>query len=79
MPAEQTEAAQVAEFEALAEAAYAEMYESQSPGACYSDFKYYFARAIGAAERAGMSAEAARLSARLDHCRKVYRSQSTPF
>jgi predicted RNA-binding Zn-ribbon protein involved in translation (DUF1610 family) len=66
---------QVAAYEALAEKAYAEMYDSHSPTASYSDFKYYFAQAIVAAERAGMDAEAKRLSQRLDHCIQVYRSQ----
>jgi hypothetical protein len=70
---------EVAKYEALAEAAYDEMYDSRSPAARYSDLKDYFAMAIGAAERAGLHDEAKRLNARLDHCRNVYRSQFSSF
>ena len=70
---------EVAKYEALAEAAYDEMYDSRSPAARYSDLKDFFAMAIGAAERAGLHDEAKRLSARLDHCKKVYRSQFSGF
>jgi hypothetical protein len=59
----------VAKYEALAEAAYDEMYDSRSPAACYSDLKDYFAMAIGAAERAGLHDDVKRLNARLDHCK----------
>jgi hypothetical protein len=69
----------VAKYEALAEAAYNEMYDSRSPAACYSDLKDYFAIAIGAAERAGLHDDAKRLNARLDHCRQVYRGQFSRF
>ena len=70
---------EVAKYEALAEAAYDEMYDSRSPAARYSDLKDYFAMAIGAAERAGLHDEAKRLGTRLDHCRNVYRSQFSGF
>ena len=70
---------EVAKFEALAETAYNEMYDSRSPAGCYSDLKDYFAIAIGLAERAGLHDDAKRLSARLDHCKKVYRSQFAGF
>jgi hypothetical protein len=70
---------EVAKYEALAEAAYNEMYDSRSPAACYSDFKDYFAMAIGAAERAGLPDQAKRLSARLYQCKDVYRSQFAGF
>jgi hypothetical protein len=70
---------EVAKYEALAEIAYNEMYDSRSPAACYNDLKDHFATAIGAAERAGLHDEAKRLSARLDHCRNVYRSQFSGF
>jgi hypothetical protein len=70
---------EVAKYVALAEAAYDEMYDSRSPAARYSDLKDFFAMAIGAAERAGLHDEAKRLSARLDHCRNVYRSQFSGF
>ena len=70
---------EVAKYEALAEAAYDEMYDSRSPSARYSDLKDYFAMAIGAAEQAGLHDEAKRLNARLDHCKNVYRSQFSGF
>ena len=70
---------EVAKYEALAEAAYDEMYDSRSPAARYSDLKDYFAMAIGAAERTGLHDEAKRLSARLEHCKNVYRSQFSGF
>jgi pyruvate carboxylase len=70
---------EVAKFEALAETAYDEMYDSRSPAGCYSNLKDYFAIAIGLAERAGLHDDAKRLSARLDHCKKVYRSQFAGF
>jgi hypothetical protein len=65
----------IAKYEALAEAAYKEMYDARSPASRYSDLKEYFAMAIGAAERTGLHNEAKRLNARLDRCRDVYRSQ----
>ena len=70
---------EVAKFEALAETAYDEMYDSRAPAGCYSNLKDYFAIAIGLAERAGLHDDAKRLSARLDHCKKVYRSQFSGF
>jgi len=70
---------QTAEFEALAEKAYDEMYDTRFPAGPYSDLKDFFARAIGAAERAGLSDDAKRLTARLQHCIAVYRSQFSSF
>jgi hypothetical protein len=70
---------EIAKYESLAEAAYDQMYDARSPAACYSDLKEYFAMAIGAAERSGLQNEATRLHARLDHCKKVYRSQFAGF
>ena len=70
---------EVAKFEALAETAYNDMYDSRSPAGCYSDLKDFFAMAIGLAERAGLHDDAKRLSARLDHCKKVYHSQFAGF
>jgi hypothetical protein len=71
--------AHMAKFEALAEQAYDDMYESRSPRICYSNLKDYFVDAIAAAERAGLPAEAKRLQDRLRHCVKVYRSQFAGF
>ncbi|HUD88844.1 MAG TPA: hypothetical protein VMR17_20540 [Xanthobacteraceae bacterium] len=71
--------AEMARFEALAEKAYNEMYDSRSPAACYSDLKDYFTSAIGAAERAGLLDDAKRLRDKLEHCKKVYRSQFSSF
>jgi hypothetical protein len=70
---------EIAKYEVLAETAYADMYDARSPAARYSDLKDYFAMAIGAAERAGLHDETNRLSARLDHCKNVYRSQFAGF
>jgi hypothetical protein len=67
--------ATIARLEALAEKAYDQMYETRAPSGCYSDMKDCFAEAIGVAERAGLAADAKRLTARLEHCRAVYRSQ----
>jgi hypothetical protein len=72
---DETARAEVARFEALAEAAYDEMYETRSPTGPYSDLKDFFSMAIGAAERAGLHDEAKRLNERLEHCKQVYRSQ----
>lgn len=69
----------VAELAARAEQAYEAMYDSRSPAAHYSDLKDHFAAAIGAAERAGLRDEVARLRRRLDHCRQVYRRQFAGF
>jgi hypothetical protein len=73
------DATKMAAYEALAEQAYDAMYDSRSPAARYSDLKDYFAAAIGAAERAGLTQEIERLTRRLDHCRQVYRSQFSGF
>jgi hypothetical protein len=77
--ADEDDRKEVAKFEALAETAYNEMYDARSPAACYSNLKDYFAIAIGLAKRAGLHDDAERLSARLDHCKKVYRSQFSGF
>jgi hypothetical protein len=69
----------MAEFEARAEKAYDEMYETRFPAGLYSDIKDFFALAIGAAGRAGRPDEVARLSKRLDHCREVYRKHFSGF
>jgi hypothetical protein len=71
--------AQVARLEALAEKAYDEMYETRFPTGCYADLKDHFVDAIGVAERAGLTADAERLRKRLNHCKKVYRSQFSHF
>jgi hypothetical protein len=63
----------MAEYEALAEKAYDEMYQTRYPMGLYSDLKDFFALAIGAAERAGRPDEVARLARRRDHCGEVYR------
>lgn len=69
----------MAEYEALAEQAYDEMYKTLRPIGPYSDFKDFFALAISAAERAGRPDEAVRLTRRRDHCREVYRKQFSDF
>ena len=69
----------MAEFEARAERAYDDMYETRFPAGLSSDIKDFFALAIGAAERAGRPDEAARLTRRLEHCREVYRKHFSGF
>jgi len=75
MAADEAARREVAKYEALAEAAYDEMYETRSPAGSYSELKECFALAIAAAERAGLNDDAKRLSERLEHCKNVYRSQ----
>jgi hypothetical protein len=64
--------------EALAEAAYAAMYDAtarHAAKACYEDACRHFARAIAAAGEAGSPDDAARLQLRLDHVRTIYDHQ----
>jgi hypothetical protein len=70
---------QMAEFEASAEKAYDDMYDSRSPAGCYSDLKDHFAAAIGIAKQTGLTEDVERLTRRLDHCKQVYRSQFSSF
>jgi hypothetical protein len=70
---------EIAKFEALADKAFFEMHEASSPRGCYSDLKDYFADAIGAAERAGLAAEAKGSRNKLNNCRAVYRNQFAGF
>jgi hypothetical protein len=70
---------EIARYEALAEKAYDEMYDSRRPAVCHSDLKDHFASAIGAARRAGLASEVKRLTDRLNHCKAVYRSQFAGF
>jgi hypothetical protein len=76
---EQDARRQLAEFEALAEKAYDDMYDSRSPAGCYSDLKDHFAAAIGVATRAGLTEDVARLTRRLGHCKQVYGGQFSSF
>ena len=69
----------MAEYEAVAEKVYDEMYHTRYPIGCFSEFKDLFCYAIGAATRAGRPDEAERLSKRLEHCKAVYRSQFSQF
>ena len=69
----------MAEFEALAEESYDEMYKTLFPIGCYSGLKEFFVLAIVAARRAGRPDEVERLTRRFDHCREVYRKQFSNF
>jgi hypothetical protein len=66
-------------FKKLAEQAYEDMYEkAHSPSAAtgyYSDAKEALYSAIGLAKELGLTEEAAKLDARLEHIKKVFRSQ----
>ncbi len=79
LPTADDELRRMAEFEARAEKAYDEMYETRFPAGPYADVKDFFALAIGAAERAGRPDEVERLNRRLDHCRTVYRKHFSGF
>ena len=64
-------------LERRGEEIYDEMYETSSPGGYLSEIKECFAAAIAAAESDGLTDEAQRLQARLDHIVTVYRRQFT--
>jgi hypothetical protein len=64
-------------LERRGEEIYDEMYETSSPHGYLSEIKECFNAAIDAAEADGLSDEAQRLQARLDHIVAVYRSQFT--
>jgi hypothetical protein len=68
-------------LEAQAEEAYQRMYDAQ-PGAdltaCYSDAKEFLYDAIALARRLGLSRDAARLDARLEEIKTVFRRQFPP-
>jgi hypothetical protein len=67
----------VADFERLAEAAYAAMYDvlPHNVKDCYDDAQLYIGRAIEAAERGGLADEVVRLTRRAEHITDVYNSQ----
>ena len=70
--------AQLDHLRFLAEKAYADMYETGSPGgatACYSDARECYCDAISLAERLGLADEATRMRQRLDHIQSVFRGQ----
>jgi hypothetical protein len=62
-------------LEQRGEEIYDEMYETSSPRGYLSEIKECFNAAIDAAEADGLSGEARRLQARLDHIVTVYRRQ----
>jgi hypothetical protein len=64
-------------LERRGEQIYDEMYETSSPLGYLSEIKECFAAAIAAAESDGLTDEAQRLRARLDHIATVYRRQFT--
>lgn len=68
---------EIARLEALAEAAYDEMYEASRHRAkeCYEDAMGYLAEAIALAEKARLRHMVSRLKARRDHIYNVYNHQ----
>lgn len=66
-----------AEFERLAEAAYAAMYDARPYGVkdCYEDARSHFWQAIEEAQRGCLTDEIARLSRRLAQVEAVYDRQ----
>jgi hypothetical protein len=82
MPTEREEQlARLEKLKAFAEQAYDDMYEkAHSPTAAtayYSDAKESLHTAISIARELGLTEEAARLDARLEHIKSVFRSQFT--
>jgi hypothetical protein len=74
--------ADAARLEALAERAYAAMYDVpplRSPKDDYDNACVYFQRAIDEARRLGLASEGARLTQRREHIRAVYDSQFRGF
>jgi hypothetical protein len=68
---------EIAQFEALAEAAYSAMYEARPHNVkdCYEDAGAHFQRAIDIAKAKGLADAAERLTRRRDHVAAVYNSQ----
>lgn len=64
-------------LEAIAEAEYAEMYDSRNHIGCYARAKEAFLDAITLACKMGREADAERLRRRLEHVKNVYRHQFT--
>ena len=64
-------------LEAIAEAAYSEMYDSSYPTGRYSEAKEAFYDAISLARELGRSKDVERLEKRLEHIKSVFRSQFT--
>jgi hypothetical protein len=70
-------AIEIAALERLAEAAYDAMYDARPRGAkdFYDNARGYLTQAIEIAKRAGLDAEAARLTARREHIAAVWDRQ----
>lgn len=68
---------EIAQFEALAEAAYGAMYDAKDHNVkdCYEDASYNLSRAVDVARAHGLAEEVERLSKRIDHIAAVYNSQ----
>lgn len=71
------DAAEMARFEALGEAAYERMYDARGyeVKACFEDAREYLGEAMRIAEALGRLEDQARLAARREHIRAVYNSQ----
>jgi len=68
---------ELAQFEALAEAAYSAMYDVRAHGVkdCYDDALYNLGRALDIAQMRGLKSELERLTKRQAHIMAVYNSQ----
>jgi hypothetical protein len=69
---------QLDQLKARAEEIYEEMYEASGPAAAggyFSDIKEIFYKAIAMAREMGDEEEAKEIKARLEHIKKVYKSQ----
>jgi len=65
---------EMARFEALAEEAWTQIYDSRHRNAreCFEDARYNLERALAIAEMRGLKGDALRLGARLEHMTKTY-------
>jgi hypothetical protein len=68
---------QLKKLEAIAEAAYSEMYDSSYPTGRYSEAKEAFYDAISLARELGRPKDVERLEKRLEHVKDVFRHQFT--
>ena len=68
---------EIARFEALAEEAYSEMYDTRDHNVrdCFDDALYNLQRAIEIAQMRGLTEDIARLKKRRDHIQSVYNNQ----
>jgi hypothetical protein len=72
---DQVDGQRLRDLEAMAEAEYQSMYDSQSPAADYARAKDAFCEAISLANTLGLQDDVTRLEKRLQHLKDVFRNQ----